>query len=170
MTLNSEIAMAENKKMRKRIFRMLQSLYTLFAASGTDIQIIDQYMKLWKPKAKDGVVDTILWPYEGTRKNPRFSKKKKARCCLYALITECLKEYHRFHATTVADPLQEYGGDLHAVLTEIESFIAGKIDFPIKGTSETGYYLYRKIRKEKISRPTGGAPRRSIGGPPRRKQ
>lgn len=169
MTLNSEIVMVENEKLRKRVFRMLQSLYTLFAASGTDIQMIDQYMKLWKPKNRDGVIDTILWPYEGMKKNRRFAKKNKARCCLYALVTECLKEYHKFHAATTADSPQEYGGDMDAVLTEIELLIKGRINFPIKGTSETGYYLYRKVRKEKISRPTGGAPRRSIGGPPRRK-
>lgn len=149
MTLKQEVQDAERTKVRKRVFKMLQSLYTLFRGSAPDVQIIDQYMKIWKPKKARNeqgeevfIADVLIWPYEGRKNNPRRSKKKNARCCLYCLVTECLKAFHKYHANP-----DVFEGDLHSMLTEIESIIAAKLEIPIEGSDVTGFYFRKKISK-----------------------
>jgi hypothetical protein len=147
MSLKQEVVEAEQTKMRKRVFRMVQSLYTLFRGSATDLQIIDQYMKMWRPvraKNTEGknqvIVDVLLWPYEGRKNNPRLSKKNNPRCCLYCLVTECLKAYHQY-----CEDAETFEGDLDAMLTEIEGLITAKLEVPIVGTDATGYYFKKKV-------------------------
>ena len=50
MTLREEVFEAEKKAMRKRVFLMLRSLYTLFRGSATDTGIVDKYMNIWNNK------------------------------------------------------------------------------------------------------------------------
>ena len=155
MSLNNEINEAEKKAMRKRVFLMLRSLYVLFRGSASDVQMVDNYIKVWKPRSESRIADVVLWPYEGMKGNPRFSKKKNARCCLFALVTECIKEFHKYYA----DP-DTFEGDMDATLSEVEALIKGKLMFPIKGSDKTGYYLWNKRIGKKSSEKTSTPPRR----------
>lgn len=141
MELNDEIRAQKNSELRQRIYRALQSMYKLFRGSPTNIQIIDGYMNIWKPLSND-ICDVVLFPYES--KKGLMAEKKNATHCLLALITTTIKLWHKHRGEGGDDHIEA----LEANLDKIELIVKGDLQFPVRGSDVTGYYL-KVLREEK---------------------
>jgi hypothetical protein len=133
MELSEEIKIQKNTKLRKRVFKVIQSMYGLFGGSAVDIQIVDKYMNVMKPLS-NGIQDVVLFPYES--KKGSLAEKKIAKHCLFALMTNMIKTWHG-----------HCGGNdncisaLEPLLDKIEFIIKNKLTLPVRGNDDTGYYF-----------------------------
>ena len=132
MELTEQIRAQKNVELRKRVYRAIQSMYTLFKGSPQDTQIVDRYMNIWQPRG-GGIQDVVEFPYES--KKGSMAEKRNASHCLFALVTEMIKLWHS-HCE---------GGDcvkaLERALDKIELIVKNKLQFPVWGCDVTGYYL-----------------------------
>ena len=133
MKLNEEIRKQKNVELRKRVYRVLQSMYRLFRGSPVNTQIVDRYMNIWKPLSGD-VEDVVQFPYES--KKGSMAEKKNTTHCLFALVTTMIKRWH-LHCKGIPG----YVDDLETDLDKIELIVKGDLKFPVRGSDVTGYYL-----------------------------
>lgn len=133
MELNDEIKEQKNSELRKRVFRAIQSMYGLFRGSPRNIQIVDRYLNVWKPRAND-VEDVVDFPYES--KKGSLAEKKNANHCLFAMITMMIRLWHS-HCGGNEICIEPLG----SMLDKIELIVKNKLQFPIRGSDETGYYF-----------------------------
>lgn len=139
MELNEQIRAQRDVELRKRVYRALQSMYRLFRASPTNTQIIDKYMNIWKPLSGD-IQDVVQFPYES--KKGSTAERKNATDCLLALVTQMIKRWH-LHSKGIPGCVD----DLETDLDKIELIVKGGLQFPVRGSDVTGYYL--RIPREK---------------------
>lgn len=132
MNLSEQVQTQKNTELRKRMYRALQSMYKLFRGSPTDTQIVDRYMNIWKPLTGD-IEDVVEFPYES--KKGLMAEKKNATHCLFALVTQMIKTWHKH---VKGDSCVEA---LEGHLDKIEFIIKGDLQFPVRGSDVTGYYL-----------------------------
>lgn len=133
MELNEQIREQKNNELRKRVYRAIQSMYGLFRGSPRDIQIVDRYLNVWKPRPND-VEDVVDFPYES--KKGSLVEKKNANHCLFALVTMMIKVWHG-HCSGNDNCISA----LEPLLDKIELLVKNKLQFPIRGSDETGYYF-----------------------------
>ncbi len=138
--LNDEIKAQKNVELRKRVFRVIQSMYKLFRGSPMDTQTVDGYMNIWKPLTGN-IKDVVIFPYDS--KKGSMAEKKDATHCLFALVTVMIKRWH-LHAKDICDCVQ----DLEADLDKLETVIKLWPDLQIRGSDVTGYYLKLPKGKE----------------------
>jgi len=133
MELTEEIKKQRNNALRRRVYRTIQSMYCLFRSQPRNIQIVNRYLDIWKPRSND-VKDVIDFPYES--KKGSLAEKKDGIQCLFALITEMIKLWH-----THCKSEDNQNEALELLLDKIEFLIKNKLTFPIRGSEETGYYF-----------------------------
>ena len=134
MELNKQIKVQKNSELRKRVYKTIQSMYSLFRSSARDIQIVDKYMNVWKPRSND-VQDVVEFPYESIKGS--LAEKKNATHCLFALVTSMVQLWHLCCK-------DDDGGCVEALevyLNKIEFIIKNYNMLVVRGSEETGYYF-----------------------------
>lgn len=131
MTLIEEIKTKKLKKYKKRVFFLIRSLYPVFLGSASDIQMVDQYQKIYRPLTDHADSDRLPFKSKG-----KLAIKKKRSHCVFAMLNNVIVNFWKFCEN------QENEADLLGVLIETEDIIkTGLENYKVAGTATEGFYL-----------------------------
>lgn len=129
--LAEEIKQKKIKKYQKRIFFLLRSLYRAFQKSPLSIQMVDQYMKVYRPLTDH--VDPSRLPFKSKGK---LAIKRKRKDCFFAMLNHVVTQYWAYCKD------QENESDLLEAIIEAEEVMEkGLENHNIKGSDTEGYHL-----------------------------
>lgn len=137
--LTEEIKAQKNAELRKRVYRTIQSMYSLFKSSPRNVQVVDRYMNIWKPLG-GRVKDVTDFPYES--KKGQKAEKKNATQCLFALVTTMIEAWHlHCKEDSGMSPTQQKKcvETLETLLSKIELVVKHQLELPVRGSDDAGY-------------------------------
>jgi hypothetical protein len=133
MTLTDEIKIKKRKKYQKRVFFLLRSLYPVFLGSALNIQMVDQYQKIYRPLTDHADGDRLPFKSKG-----KLAIKKKRSHCLFAMLNNVIVNFWSFCED------QENEVDLLSALIETEDIVTtGLESYRVTGTTAEGFYLVK---------------------------
>lgn len=134
MTLTDEIKQKKFKKYKKRVFFLIRSLYPVFLGSAKNIQMVDQYQKIYRPLTDHADSDRLPFKSKG-----KLAIKKKKSHCLFAMLNNVITNFWKFHKDQ-----EESEANLMDALIETEDVVAtGLENYRVVGTEAEGFYLVR---------------------------
>lgn len=130
--LTEEIQKKKIKKYQKRVFFLLRSCYRFFQSSPLNIQMIDQYTKVYRPLTDHA--DPTRLPFKSKGK---FAIKRKRRDCFFAMLNHVITQFWVYYEN------QENESDLLEALIETEDVVkSGNLrNYKVVGSDEKGYWL-----------------------------
>lgn len=131
MTLSEEIKEQKIKKYKKQIYRLLQSCYRFFQGSPMNIQLIDQYMKVYRPLANH--IDLTGLPFKSKGK---LAIKKKKVHCFFAMLNYVVIQFWQFCGEQDNEPAL-----MEAIIEAKDVVDKGLDKYKIAGTDKEGYHL-----------------------------
>lgn len=132
--LAKEIQEKKTKKYKKRVFFLLRSLYGFFQLSPMNVQMIDQYTKIYRPLTDHA--DPTRLPFKSKGK---FAIKQKRRDCLFAMLNHVVVQFWAYCKD------QENEGVLLDALIEAEEVVkSGSLEnYKVIGDDREGYRLVK---------------------------
>lgn len=141
--LSKAVIVQKKKLYTKKMFRLLQSFYKTFQGSSRDIQMIDQYMKVYKPRTS--VVGANVLPVKAAKalKPHKHCTNPKVHDVFYAYLSNTIKIFWAFLEDE--ETLNKEPELLENMIKLREIAERGLGIYVMDGNAETGYTLKKNV-------------------------